>query len=237
MSMLVNPFFVAASVVTDPHFSNVTGLWHFESTNGDTGPFVNSATASGHGGSLTRAGTGPSISTSQFQFGASSLRCITIGSSDNTANAYNFGTGDFTVEWWSRLDAISGANKVLVAFGNGSGADHTPIVYVDSSGIIRYYADGSAKITSASSTIAATTWYAISVCRVSGSNRMFVNGTQVGSTYTDSTNISQSAGVWVGTDKDNGAPVTGYIDELRITKGFGRYSANYTPDVTAFPDS
>lgn len=228
---------VGSGAGSDANYSSVTGLWHFESTNGDTGPFINSATASGHGGNLTRAGAGPSISTAQFVFGASSLRCTTQGSSDNTANAYNFGTGDYTVEWRSRLDSIAGANQVLVGFGTGGGGDHTPIVYVDSAGVIRYYADGSAKITSASSTIAATTWYAICACRVSGNTRLFVGGTQVGSTYVDSTNIGQSNGLWVGTDSSNTAPATGYIDELRVTKGFGRYAANYTPAAAAFPDS
>ncbi len=30
--------------------------------------------------------------------------------------------------------------------------------------------------------------------------------------------------------------VTGYIDEVRVTKGFGRYAANFSPPTAAFPD-
>ncbi len=84
-----------------------------------------------------------------------------------------------------------------------------------------------------------STWYHIAVCRASGSTKMFINGTQTGSTYTDANNYGTSAPLGIGTYWSAGSPVTtltlnGYIDDLRITKGYARYTSNFTPPTTTF---
>jgi hypothetical protein len=62
---------------------------------------------------------------------------------------------------------------------------------------------------------------------------MFIDGTQSGSTYTDTTNYL-AAPLFLGADKTPGAFMNGYIDDLRITNGVARYTANFAPPVTAF---
>jgi hypothetical protein len=54
-----------------------------------------------------------------------------------------------------------------------------------------------------------------------------------------STNSTHSNFI-VGVVYDNGGyaiDYQGYIDEIRITKGIARYTANFTPPSAAFPDS
>jgi hypothetical protein len=97
---------------------------------------------------------------------------------------------------------------------------------------ICYYTNVGFQITG--STLSINTWYFIAVTRSSTSTKLFVNGTQSGSTYTDSTNYTSSSNPLVGALFD-GYSLNGYIDDFRITKGYARYTSNFTPPTSAFP--
>jgi hypothetical protein len=64
--------------------------------------------------------------------------------------------------------------------------------------------------------------------------KLFQNGTQVGSA-TNSTNFANSGNVYIG-QSNSGQAVNCYMDDLRITKGFARYTSNFTAPTEAFAD-
>jgi hypothetical protein len=68
--------------------------------------------------------------------------------------------------------------------------------------------------------------------------RLFIDGTQSGSTLTDTTSflgsVDRPAVGGFGGFTNN--PLNGYIDDLRVTKGVARYTANFTAPTAAFPD-
>jgi hypothetical protein len=65
---------------------------------------------------------------------------------------------------------------------------------------------------------------------------MFVGGVAQTATHTGSVNVSattQSMGI--GAANNGSEPMNGYLDDFRITKGYARYTANFTAPTAAFP--
>jgi hypothetical protein len=175
------------------------------------------------------------ISNATAKFGSTSMSFD--GTTDYlvepTSVYFGYGTGDFTIECWVYFNS-TGTSTI---FSNLSGTASTnPHIYINST--IRFYDGGGDRITSSTSPSTGV-WYHLAVCRASGSTRMFLNGTQTGSTYADTNNYGQSAPLGVGTYWNGGAPVTastlnGYLQDVRVSK-YARYTANFTPPTAAFP--
>lgn len=143
------------------------------------------------------------------------------------------GTGKFTIEMWVNPGSIG-----LKAFiGKGVSGSTGWAVGIDSSGrVVFYYASSS--FTSTNS-ISASTWTHIAVVRDgTGSNqtKIYINGTNNG-TGTVSTDFTQTEAMYIGSGRGGNGLLNGYIDDLRITKGVARYTANFTPPAQAFPDT
>ena len=139
------------------------------------------------------------------------------------------GTGNFTVEYWLYINstAAQGVFGMRPQTTNGI----YPVMYY-SSGTLRYNVNGTDRI---SNSISINTWYHIAVSRSGSSTKMFIDGTQVGSTYTDTNNYLCSRLVIGADDYTLGnTPLSGYIDDFRITDGYARYTANFTPPVLGF---
>jgi hypothetical protein len=79
-------------------------------------------------------------------------------------------------------------------------------------------------------------WNHVAIVRNGSTWTVSINGTSVGTaTYSGTVNIPigpLEIG-WAGTTDSY---FTGYIDDLRITKGIARYTANFTPPTAAFED-
>jgi len=181
------------------------------------------------------------ISTAQSKFGGSSM--LFDGTGDYLtapSNAvYAFGTGDFTVEGWVYL----GASKAQVIFDTrASGPSTTGIALaIDASNFPYVYVNGATLFTS-STALSLSTWTHLAFVKASGTITLYINGTKpTTGSAASATNLTDSA-CTVGTAidfRDTSATLhfNGYIDDLRITKGVARYTANFTPPAAAFPTS
>jgi hypothetical protein len=173
------------------------------------------------------------ISTSVKKYGTGSLAFDGTGDYlvEPTNVNFGYGTGDFTIEFWVYLNTIS-ADQTVVSNLTAAASVNPHIYFWVTGAKFVYYTASADRIVS--SAVSAATWYHVAVCRASGSTRMFINGVQAGSTYTDSNNYGTSAPLGIGTYWSAGSPVTsstlnGYIDDLRITRGYARYTSNFTP--------
>jgi hypothetical protein len=177
------------------------------------------------------------LSTAVSKFGGSSMYfdgsgdCLFEPSNIN----YGYGTGDFTIEFWLYLNATT-TQTIVSNLTASSGASVAPHIYYANASGIRYYVNSSDRITG--SALSTSTWYHIAVSRSGSSTKMFINGTQTGSTYTDTNNYGTANPLGVAdyaVPPTGGGNLNGYIDDLRITKGVARYTSNFTPPTSAFP--
>ena len=177
------------------------------------------------------------LSNTTAKWGSTSIKFDGTGdyltSNPATTDMYAFGSGDFTIEFWMYISVLGTSVPYDQRTTGGNGATST--LYITSS-TLRYYVSGSDRITS--STLSTGQWYHVAVARSGTSTKMFIDGTQAGSTYTDSTVYTNSSlRPFIGGDSNNpGANgFNGYVQDLRITKGLARYTANFTPPTAAFP--
>lgn len=150
---------------------------------------------------------------------------ITVPSGSDFA----FGTGDFTVEFWF-MQTVAG-NPFMIDCRPTSSTNGAYVTTYIHAGTVVFFTNSAARITSSAITTGA--WYHVAVCRSGTSTRLFLNGTQTGSTYTDPTNYIASP-VNIGASGNGLFPLTGYFDDIRITKGVARYTANFTVPAEAF---
>jgi hypothetical protein len=228
-----------------------------------TGPFSASMGANPFGGSNTAAATATlllnstnagitdnammnnletvgnaQVSTSVVKYGSGSLAFDGTGdylvSNPASTDLYAFGTGDFTIEFWLYVNTVFGTQIVYDCRPTGTNGAQ-PIVFVDA-GVVKFQHTSSVRITGPS--LVTGTWYHIAVARSGTNTKMFVNGIQGGSTYTSDTtaytNSSQRPIIGVDAANTSINPLNGYIDDLRITKGVARYTANFQPPKVAF---
>lgn len=203
-----------ASGPSDPYFENVTLLLHGDGTNGgqnNTFVATNNAAVNVPGGyGAYFDGNGDYLSVASNA-------------------AFGMGTGDFTLECWVFLNAYNGTGSVLIDLRSGVEPSVKPDVEFSSSGVLSYRVNGASQITGG--TLALNTWYHIALARSGTTTKMFINGTQTGSNYTDTNNYGTTSACRMGAD-DDGSPnayLNGYMSNLRIVKGTALYTANFTP--------
>jgi len=172
------------------------------------------------------------VSTSVVKYGTGSMAFDGSGdylvSRASTNNLYAFGTGDFTIEFWLYLNSTG--QQII---WDGRPGSTTPTIYYFNSAL-RYYTNAADQIVGSS--LATGQWYHIAISRSGTSTRMFINGTQSGSTYSDSTNYTTSTPI-IGADANSGSfnnNLNGYIDDFRITRA-ARYLTTFTPPPARMP--
>jgi hypothetical protein len=208
----------------DPDFANVSLLLHMNGSNSST-TFTDSSS-----NAITVTGYGNAqISTAQSKFGGASA--YFDGNNDYLLTASSLaplqmGTGDFTVEMFIRPTSSVASYKALLALTDES-IDNFYIL----SGQLVWYNSGTA-----AGTIAVDTWYHVAASRQGTSLRVFIDGVLI-NTSTNSNNITLGRVAVGGPGALNGDWFQGWIDELRITKGVARYTANFAPPTAPFPDA
>ena len=236
------PIYVPGKVVLaktyvegDRNYSNVSLLLHGDGTNGSTTITDSSPTPK----TVTAVGNAQ-ISTAQSKFGGASIAFDGTGDylTTQSSNEFNFGSSDFTIEFWIKSTKAGRQDPVGWNY-NFNSAGWAGFIFNLSTGSMAWFENTNSRISALSTGWNNGEWNHIAVTRSGNSVRMFLIGNQVGSTYTTSHSYgANSSGFIIGNifGELSGA-VDAYIDDLRITKGVARYTANFTPPTAAFADA
>jgi hypothetical protein len=149
-----------------------------------------------------------------------------------TNAAFGFGTGDFTIEFWAYFNSISGNQQLIDTRPTSVASTVNYLALTSVSGTINYYTAGNNPSIGGSIVVLAEKWYHIAVTKLSGSTKLFINGVQSGSTYSDTTTYASGTNrPIIGVDGNN--PVAsffnGYLSNFHIVKGTAVYTAAFTP--------
>ena len=160
--------------------------------------------------------------------GRDSVTGIQVTGADGNDD-FTLGTGDFALEMWIFTGVTQSAT--LYDGRKGSASHVTPHIDL-SSNVVRYLTAGTARITG-SSTLSVDSWHHISVERQSGSTKLYVNGIQEGSTYSDSNSyVAKLNRPIIGAGDAFGSAFNGYISNVRLCKGHIVYGSNFTPPTS-----
>jgi len=178
------------------------------------------------------------ISTSRSKFGSSSIYLSSANDYLKIPRSELFAVyaGDFTVECWVNYAAVifgytmifqtyDGTNELTLRTGDaGFGYVVQAVLGV-----------GAGAVYTSSYTISdlQNVWTHLAFCRTGTTTRFFYNGVQQ-SSKTSSVSLGAPIAGYPSVGVSGYSP-TAYIQDLRFTKGIGRYTSNFTPPTQAFP--
>jgi len=224
-SPAIDPTAVPALIGTGAAFSVVSNGTVYTPTVTNSGDTTRSAR-------VTAGTAGAVASATQTRFGASALRipnALTPSAATSyatiTSNAgLQFGTGDFTIDFWFRPDSV-GVNQTLVDMRN-TASDSAVLLGINGSNNLYLYVNGSTRITGTDS-VSSETWYHLELSKSSGFTELFLNGQSQG-TWTDGTTYALRP-LKIGADYNGaGDGFLGYVDEFRVSKGTARHTSGFT---------
>lgn len=222
--------------IVDPNFSSVSLLLHMDGSNGST-----AFTDSSNNAFAVTANGNAKVSTTSAKYGTGSG--LFDGNGDYLAipaGAANFGTSNFTVEAWAYLTSNPSSPGAVVLdtipVGGVGNRTNAMVWIITTGGKLTVFSNGSFVGTSASS-IPLNQWSHIALTRSGSTWRFFIDGTLDSNSFTYSADLFTNSGALIGRVGDSASYyLNGRLDDVRITKGFARYTANFTTPIAAFPN-
>jgi hypothetical protein len=217
------------NVSGDIYFNSCSLLMHFSGSNGSTTFIDNSVN------NLTiTSNNGAKITSSISKFGGTS------GFFDGTNDYLSLPStitfpGDFTIETWVYWASGSSFTQYAGIVSNQSGTGvFAPIYIQTTTGKLEAGNWGISGYVSSLLTLTTGGWNHVSLVRSGSIMRFYINGVQDVQTGSVSGTLTAS-NLTIGS---SAIPQywNGYIDELRITNGFARYTASFVTQSVEFPN-
>ena len=177
------------------------------------------------------------LDTTVKKFGTAALKLDGANDSISVPSSGDLGFGtntDFTIEFWAYANTTGLSSATLFDLrDNGTDAEGLSLAF-RAAGEVDLRVGTTTAITGSGAGIATGVWKHYAVAREGTDTRLFVDGTQRGIKFSDTTDYGSSKGIVFGADFDGASNnVTGWIDEVRIEKGVAKYTSNFTAPTSA----
>ena len=171
----------------------------------------------------------------QFDGGSTNVDYLTIPDSTD----WDFTASKATIDFWVNLTDLP-PSGITPLIGQIVGGTNNWQIYIYSTGSIAVGINNISEIQSATGLISTGTWYHIAVVKTTTANSapfvIYLNGVSVktgtGAYFNDS---STNLVIGGGSNQGGHFDTEGYMDEIRISKGIARYTADFT--VPSYPYS
>jgi len=233
---------ILSAFVADYYFDNVSLSLHMEGTNGSSS-FLDSS----HNGLAVNA-VNATISSAKNKFGFTALY-LSGGSTSHLyiadSPALDLSVGDFTVEAWVNVDVLGNYAIAQKDQTYGSTSSSWGLFLNTDGSIFGTVGSGNSNaynqiFSSPAGLISANQWYHVAMVRANKTLLLFLNGVQVYSGTQNGNPTNGSGLTEIGRSYhaggDNDWLFKGFIDDLRITKGYARYQTNFNVPTLANPD-
>ncbi len=232
----------AVSIGTIPEDTDTKLLIHSDTTNNSQ--VFNDSSLSNHTVSYNNQTKHSTAISPPTGMGSSSI--YFDGSNDTlsvpASNDWNFGTGDFTIDFWVNrtVDGAETGYGIMQNTGATGGNDYEYLRIGFYHEMIQFrLRDGSSgnEVTAFTPNLSLNTWYHIACVRASGICRIYYNGIP-GASVTSSNDFQfgTTEGLTFGQLR-TGAWHTGYLDEIRISKGVARWTKDFSTELPSAPYS
>ena len=183
------------------------------------------------------------VSTTQAKFGTTSM--YFDGAGDYLITPYvplfDMWRGDMTAEAWVYFNSVANSPHLFMFSEPLQGSNRYAVVVYFSGSVVRLFtqvgATGSDKITGTTS-LSTGQWYHIALTKSGTTFTLWVNGVSQGTSTTTVYPYGVNERLTIGFQSDSGISgdyLNAYVDEARITRGYARYTSNFTPPSAAFP--
>lgn len=161
-------------------------------------------------------------------------------------NDFNFGSGNFTVDFWIKTATTSAPADIFDVFNIDQSATHSAAnysleIYIDGSKHINAnFSNGTNEYVASSTTdVCTNAWVHIAVTRETNTLKIWVGGTVGGTTGTISGSQVFDSDFTVEIADRFGAgggdlTFLGWMDEIRVSKGTARWTTNFTPEAAEY---
>lgn len=158
----------------------------------------------------------------------------------NDSEDWNFGSGDFTIEFWTYIQATGTSPAILSQYPSDADPAQDSFFFSVNTNTPYFYYYGTSNGSLNGGNVPTQTWAHLAITRSGNTWRLFVNGVIV-STQTISITLNNSTGkLRVGASESGSYPFNGYVQDLRIYKGVAKYTQNFIPastDPDILPDT